>query len=112
MYPEQFNQLLSDKITKNEVLFYLSNKPSTEDINNILEEKIGIRELEEVFEQINIIKNKKVDYNTFNSEIKEIKNILENKTNSIDVINALDTKVDKDEFSNEIQNLVDKNIYI
>ena len=37
---EQVNQLLNDKITKNEVLFYLSNKPSTDDINNILEEKI------------------------------------------------------------------------
>ena len=34
---------------------------------------------------------------------------MENKSNSIDVINALDTKIDKDEFGKEIQNLADKN---
>ena len=32
---EQVNQLLSDKISKNELLFYLSNKPSIEDMQNI-----------------------------------------------------------------------------
>ena len=102
---EQVNQLLNDKITKNEVLFYLSNKPSTDDINNILEEKISIREFEEVLNQINLIKDEKIDINVFNSEIQEIKDILETKSNSIDVVNALDTKVDKDELNFELKNL-------
>ena len=105
---EQVNQLLKDKISKNEVLFYLSNKASTDDINNILEEKIGIREFEEVLNRINIIKSEKIDVKIFNSEIKEIKEILENKTNSIDVINALETKVDKDEFNSKLKNLIEK----
>ena len=102
---EQVNQLLNDKITKNEVLFYLSNKPSTDAINNILEEKISIREFEEVLNQINLIKDEKIDINVFNSEIQEIKDILETKSNSIDVVNALDTKVDKDELNFELKNL-------
>ena len=106
---EQVNQLLKDKVSKNEVLFYLSNKASTDDINNILEEKIGIREYEEILNQINLLKNEKIDANIFNSEIKEIKEILENKTNSMDVINALETKVDKDELDTELKNLADKN---
>ena len=106
---EQLNNLVKDKISKNEVLFYLSNKPSADDINNILEEKIGIREFEEVLNQINILKNDKIDTNIFNSEIKEIKEILENKSNSIDVINALDTKVDKEELSIELKNISYKN---
>ena len=106
---DQVNQLLKDKVSKNEVLFYLSNKASTDDINNILEEKIGIREFEGILNQINILKNEKIDFNIFNSEIKEIKEILENKTNSMDVINALETKVDKDELIAVLKKLVDKN---
>ena len=106
---EQLNNLLKDKITKNEVLFYLSDKPSADDINNILEEKIGIKELEEVLNQVNILKNNKIDEDVFNSEIKEIKEILENKSNSIDVINALETKADKEELSIKLKNIVDKN---
>ena len=102
---EQVNQLLNDKITKNEVLFYLSNKPSIDDINTLLQEKIGMKELEEVLNQINIIKDEKTDIDVFNSEIQEIKEILENKSNSIDVINALETKVDKDELNIQLKNL-------
>ena len=36
---------------------------------------------------------------------QDIKEILENKSNSIDVINALDTKVDKDELNFQLKNL-------
>ena len=106
---EQLNQLANDKITKNEVLFYLSNKPSVDDINNILQEKIGIRDFEDVLNQINLIKEEKLDINAFDSVIQEIKDILENKSNSIDVTNALDTKVDKDELNLELKNLENKN---
>jgi len=102
---DQVNQLLNDKITKNEVLFYLSNKPSIDDINIILQEKIGMKEFDEILNQINLIKNEKIDVDTFNSEIQDIKEILENKSNSIDVINALDTKVDKDELNIQLKNL-------
>ena len=102
---DQVNQLLNDKITKNEVLFYLSNKPSIDDINIILQEKIGMKEFDEILNQINLIKNEKIDVDTFNSEIQDIKEILENKSNSIDVINALDTKVDKDELNFQLKNL-------
>ena len=105
---EQLNQLLSDKVSKNELLFYLSNKASTDDVNNILEEKIGIREFEDIINQINILKKEKISSNMFNSEIKEIKKILENKPNSIDVVNALDTKVDKNELKTVLQNKIDK----
>ena len=105
---EQINQLLNDKISKNEVLFYLSTKPSIEDIKNVLEEKIGIREFEEIVNEIDLLKKQKLNINIFNSEIKEIKEILDNKPNSIDVINALDTKVDKDELKNELENKIDQ----
>ena len=105
---EQLNQLLSDKISKSEFLFHLSTKPSTEDINNILEEKIGIREFEEIIKEIELIKNEKLNTNIFNSEIREIKQILENKPNSIDVVNALDTKVDKEDLKNDLYYKVDK----
>ena len=105
---EQLNQLLSDKISKSEFLFHLSNKPSTEDINNILEEKIGIREFEEIIKEIELIKNEKLNTNIFNSEIREIKQLIENKPNSIDVVNALDTKVDKEDLKNDLYYKVDK----
>ena len=105
---EQINQLLNDKISKNEVLFYLSSKPSIDDIKNILEEKIGIREYEEIINEIDLLKKEKLNIYIFNSQIKEIKEIIDNKPNSIDVINALDTKVDKDELKNDLENKMDK----
>ena len=105
---EQINQLLNEKISKNEVLFYLSTKPSTDDLHNILEEKIGIKEFEEIVHELEVIKKEKLDINIFYSEIKEIKQILDNKSNSLDVINALDTKSDKDEIYNILKNKIDK----
>ena len=105
---EQINQLLNDKISKTEFLFHLSSKPSTEDINNILEEKIGIREFEDLINEIELLKNEKLNINIFNSEIREIRQILDNKPNSIDVVNALDTKVDKEEIKNDLDNKVDR----
>ena len=105
---EQINQLLNDKISKNEFLFHLNSKASIEDIKNILEEKIGIREFEEILKEIELIKKEKLNINIFNSEIKEIKKNIDNKPNSIDVVNALDTKVDKDEFKNDLENKIDK----
>ena len=105
---EQVNQLLSDKVSKNELLFHLSNKASTDDIKNILEEKIGVREFEEIIKQMEILKKEKLNINIFNTEIREIKQILENKPNSIDVVNALDTKVDKDELKADLVNKIDK----
>lgn len=105
---EQVNQLLSDKISKNELLFYLSNKPSIEDIQNMLEEKIDLTEFDELIKQLEIIKSEKLSINIFDSEIKEIRQLIDNKSNSIDVINALDTKADKEELKNSIQNKIDK----
>ena len=49
---DQVNQLLNDKISKSELLFYLSIKASIEDISNILEEMIGVREFEEIINEI------------------------------------------------------------
>ena len=105
---DQINQLLYDKITKSEFLFHLSSKASIEDVKNILEEKIGIREYEEIINEIELIKKEKLNINTFNNEIKDIKQILDSKPNSIDVINALDTKSDKDELSIDLNNKIDK----
>ena len=105
---EQVNQLLSDKISKNELLFYLSNKPSIEDIQNMLEEKIDLMEFDEIVKQLEIIKSEKLSINIFDSEIKEIRQLIDNKSNSIDVINALDTKADKEELKDNIQNKIDK----
>ena len=105
---EQVNQLLSDKISKNELLFYLSNKPSIEDIQNMLEEKIDLMEFDEIVKQLEIIKSEKLSINIFDSEIKEIRQLIDNKSNSIDVINALDTKADKEELKDNVQNKIDK----
>ena len=105
---DQINQILNDKISKNEFLFHLSSKASIEDIKNILEEKIGIREFEDILKEIELLKKEKLNINIFNSEIKEIKQNLDNKPNSIDVVNALDTKVDKDEIKNDLEKKMDK----
>ena len=105
---DQVNQLLNDKISKSELLFYLSNKASIEDISNILEEKIGVREFEEIINEIELIKKEKLNINIFNKEIKDIKQALDNKPNSIDVVNALDTKADKDELNIDLNNKIDK----
>ena len=66
---------------------------------------ISIREFEKVLNQINLLKNEKIDINVFNTEIQENKDILEIKYNSVDVVNALDTKVDKDELYIDLKNL-------
>ena len=61
--------------------------------------------------EIDLLKKEKLNINIFNSEMKEIRQILDNKTNSIDVINALDTKLDKDEIKNDLQYKIDKRFY-
>ena len=86
----------------------MSTKASNDDVNNILEEKIGIKEFEEIVNELETLKKEKLNVSVFNSEIKEIRQILDNKPNSIDVINALDTKSDKEEIYNSLKNKIDK----
>ena len=73
----------------------------------MLEEKIDLTEFDELIKQLEIIKSEKLSINIFDSEIKEIRQLIDNKSNSIDVINALDTKADKEELKNSIQNKIE-----
>ena len=50
---EETRNLLNDKISKSELLYYLNSKPSLEDIKNLIDDK--------------------VDYRNFNNEINELK---------------------------------------
>jgi len=127
---QQIEELNNEKVSKNEMIFYLNEKPSIEDIENILKEKISQRDLDNKFEELNQnleifrkeISNKMNDYalnkdlmsikgkfeNLFNSNMVEIKNILDTKADKDNVYNSLKLKSDRNEINTILGNKLDK----
>ena len=50
----QFNELNNDKVSKSEIIYYLKAKPSLEDIENLLNEKIDKKEFNNKFESLSL----------------------------------------------------------
>ena len=115
---QQIEELNNEKVSKNEMIYYLNEKPSIEDVENILKEKISQRELDNKFDELyqnleifkNDINNKMSDY-ALNRDLMNIKSKLENLSNSnmAEVKNILDKKADKDNVYNSLKLKSDKN---
>jgi len=122
----QFNELNNDKVSKSEIIYYLKAKPSLEDIENLLNEKIDKKEFNnkfeslsldfekfknEVFQKIDDLATKKELKELDNREknnIKEVKNILDTKSEKENVFNSLKLKCDKNEMNTILDNKLDK----
>jgi hypothetical protein len=115
---QQIEELNNEKVSKNEMIYYLNEKPSIEDVENILKDKISQRELDNKFDELyhnleifkNDINNKMSDY-ALNRDLMNIKSKLENLSNSnmAEVKNILDKKADKDNVYNSLKLKSDKN---
>ena len=122
----QINELKNEKISKNELIYYLEEKPSHKDIENLLKDKIDKRELDEFFNKFEIFKKeindkignyalnedllgvKKNIEKKENDDILEIKNILEQKADKESVYSSLKLKSDKNEMNTILGNKLDK----
>ena len=110
------------------MIYYLNEKPSIEDVENLLKEKISQRYLDnkfgELYQNLEIFKNeinkKMSDYASNKGFIKEkfekisstnmaeIKNILDSKADKDKVYNSLKLKSDKNEINTILGNKLDK----
>ena len=118
----QFNDLNEEKVSKSEIIYYLKAKPSFEEIENLLEEKINKNEFHNKYEEINqnleAFKKDilgKIDELVAKKEIKvienkekEIWNILDKKADKEFVFNSLKLKSDKNEINTILDNKLDK----
>ena len=115
---QHIEQLNNDKVSKNEMIYYLNEKPSIEDVESILKEKINQKDLDNRFDELyqnlelfkNDINNKMSKY-ALNNDLIEIKRKLENTSNSnlAEIKNILDTKADKDNVYNSLKLKSDRN---
>ena len=118
----QFSDLNEEKVSKSEIIYYLKAKPSFEDIENLLNEKINksefnnkYEELEqnlekfkkEILEKIDVLVDKK-EIKIIENKEKEIRNILDKKADKEYVFNSLKLKSDKDEINTILDNKLDK----
>ena len=119
------NELNKDKISKNEIENYLKEKPSIEDIQNLLDEKVDKNEFKNKFE--NLEKNienfkksilEKIDELAPKKELKIIEsnqkdmlNNLNKKSDKEYVFNSLKMKSDKSEINTILDNKLDKADY-
>ena len=113
---EETRNLLNDKISKSELLYYLNSKPSLEDIKNLIDDKVDYRnfnneinELKLNYDDLNKNFNNKINNFSFNKDLNNIKKILDEKENLIDVNNALNKKANKDTIIESLENKVNKN---
>ena len=118
----QFSDLNEEKVSKSEIIYYLKAKPSFEDIENLLDEKINKSEFNNKYEELNQNLEKfkkemleKIDELVDKKEIKvienkekEILNILDKKADKEYVFNSLKLKSDKDEINTIFDNKLDK----
>ena len=118
----QFNNLNEDKVSKSELIYYLKAKPSIEEIETLLDEKINKKEFNNKYEELkqNFVKFKKdmmekIDDLVTKKEIKEIENkekeimnILDKKADKENVFNSLKIKSDKNEINTILDNKLDK----
>ena len=113
---EETRNLLNDKISKSELLYYLNSKPSLEDIKNLIDDKVDYRnfnneinELKLNYDDLNKNFNNKINNFGLNKGLNNIKKILDEKANLIDVNNALNKKANKDTIIESLENKVNKN---
>ena len=116
---EEILKSLDEKINKNELMYYLNQKPNMEDINSLLNDKMNIREknsYNDITHKFDLFKNdiiskmmnmdsKYVEKN----DIINLQNEIDNKANILDVEKALETKEDKDRAYLIFKNKIDRN---
>lgn len=100
---EEIIQILNQKVDKKELAYYLESKPSTNDLyNNRKKIEENSRNIELIKDNIhNIIINNTQQKN----EMDMIKNELNKKSNLDDVAEALELKLDNENFVNELNNI-------
>ena len=113
---EETRNLLNDKISKSELLYYLNSKPSLEDIKNLIDDKVDYRnfnneinELKLNYDDLNKNFNNKINNFALNKDLNNIKKILDEKANLTEVNNALNKKANKDTIIESLENKVNKN---
>ena len=118
----QINDLNQEKVSKSEIIYYLKAKPSFEDVENLLGEKISKKEFNNRNEEFNQdyekfkkdINNKidelitKKELKIIENKQKEIMNILDKKAEKENVFNSLKSKSDKNEINTILGNKLDK----
>ena len=104
---EEIIQILNQKVDKKELAYYLESKPSTNDLYNIRKKiEENSRNIESIKDNIhNIV----VSNTQQKNEIDVIKKELNKKSNLDDVAEALELKLDSENFVNELNN-IKKNI--
>ena len=104
---EEINQILNQKVDKKELAYYLESKPSTNDLYNTRKKiEENSRNIESIKDNIhNIV----VSNTQQKNEIDVIKKELNKKSNLDDVAEALELKLDNENFVNELNN-IKKNI--
>ena len=100
---EEIVQILNEKVDKKELVYCLESKPSTNDLyNNRKKIEENQKNIELIKDNIhNIISSHSIQKN----EIEKIKNELNKKANLNDVAEALELKLDNDNFIEEINNM-------
>ena len=100
---EEIIQILNQKVDKKELAYYLESKPSTNDLyNNRKKIEENSRNIELIKDNIhNIIINNTQQKN----EMDMIKKELNKKSNLDDVAEALELKLDNENFVNELNNI-------
>ena len=100
---EEIIQILNQKVDKKELAYYLESKPSTNDLyNNRKKIEENTRNIELIKDNIhNIIINNTKQKN----EMDMIKKELNKKSNLDDVAEALELKLDNENFVNELNNI-------
>ena len=118
----QINDLSQEKVSKSEIIYYLKAKPSFEDIDTLLDEKIDkktfINKYEEIIDNFKKLKKdimEKIDEFATKEEIKKIEikekeifNLLDKKAEKDNVFNSLKLKSDKNEMNTILGNKLDK----
>ena len=104
---EEIIQILNQKVDKKELAYYLESKPSTNDLYNTRKKiEENSRNIESIKDNIhNIVVSNAQQKN----EIDVIKKELNKKSNLDDVAEALELKLDSENFVNELNN-IKKNI--
>ena len=108
---EEIAQILNEKVDKKELVYYLESKPSTNDLYN------NRKKIEENRKDIELIKdnihNIISGHSHQKNEIDKINKELNKKCNLDDVAEALELKLDKENYLNEInkiKNDIEKNL--
>ena len=110
---EEIMEILKEKVDKNEFMYYINSKPTTNDYYN---NRKKIEELQNNFENFQNNIYKMLEGNTQQkNEIADLQNMMKNKANLEDVAEALELKADSEnvfnclnEIKESLNNKVDK----